>query len=279
MNNIKLSDLYITQESNDVEISLEELINLRGMSSFFTGFITKFTAILDNRVLVPAVANKLGFHNSAVLLKKYSKLDLENFVVLVPEYFDGKIIDFLKTLSETLADLQDIDKLLLDPLEKWAANMISTPGYDKAIWINTHIPNLRDSVLEKNSEKLKKCFNAAKGDDVSYRQFYTVYSNIEEYEECSKIIEDLVNRSTKFLDGKLSKKATEVANLILRLSKNDKVENLLQEIPFEKMKPVTDLVSQTAKELEQLSIVLFHIRCVSYAEEQTVKKINNELKK
>lgn len=269
---------YLLDKPENIEIGMEAFFSLPNMSGYFNGFIDKFSSLFNARSLVPVSLVKTDYKTSVFLIKKYTKLDLEHFTVIVPEYVDSKMNLYLDMLREVLIHLQDVEKDLLVPLERWVGSMITDPEYSSKIWVNLYVPADRTAKLEIHKEKLASFFSETKSDHMTNRPFFEMYDSAEDFDKSCDSIENLTKLTLKFLDGKLSKRATDVAKQIHKLSEKKEVANDISEIPYEKIKPIIDLTLQIAKELELLSIVMFQVKCASYATEETIKKINEELK-
>ena len=258
--------------------SNEDFFDLSKMTGFFTGFISKFTNFFTNKELIPISTSKHEIEKSRILVEKYSKLQLENFKVIIPEFLDTKMLPYLEMLLKSISELNDVEKDLLIPLDQWVAHMLTDPSYGEKLWVNTVLDYDRVHKLEANKAKLNEYFNAAKGDHTSERPFYEVYGSVKELVECSNEIEKLSALTMKFLDGKLTAMVENLSKNLSRLDKKEDVANNLSNINTDKIKPITELVLQAAKELEFLSIILFQIKSVSFCQEETISRINSQLK-
>ena len=248
------------------------------MTGFFTGFISKFTNFFTNKELIPVSTSKYEIEKSRILVAKYSKLQLENFKVIIPEFLDTKMLPYLEMLLKSITELHDVEKDLLIPLDHWVAHMLTDPSYGEKLWVNTVLDYDRVHKLEANKNKLNEYFNSAKGDHTSERPFYEVYGSVKELVDCSNEIEKLTALTMKFLDGKLTTMVENLSKNLSRLDKKEDVANNLSNINVDKIKPITELVLQAAKELEFLSIILFQIKSVSFCQEETISRINSQLK-
>lgn len=252
-----------------------EAFNIFGMSNYLSGFITKFNDVLTTK-LIPFITPKSDHEIAVKILTNYTRTQLEHFTVYTPEYVSGQIVPYLKTLTEVMTELSNVEQKLLVPLEKWVANMLTDPTYSEKTWVA--IPT-KDNSVEKHTEELHKFFNESSGDDVCFKTFEQVYVDLNGFKEADKLIEPLVALSAKILDGKLTARAKNLSATIMRLTENKNSANSLSELPDTKVKPIIDITLQAARELELLAIVMFQIRCVSYSQKQSTKKIIDQLAK
>lgn len=262
--------------SNYTDYSLEDgTFNLVGLSNFYTGFVSRVSAIFNGKKLIPITFGQSDLQKAVDIIKKYSPTALEHFAIVAPEYIDGKLVPYVDTLNDVLDELSGIENNLLKPLEQWAANMVTDPEYGEKAW--TSIPN-KTTNIDKHTDELKKYFNESVGDGVANRLFNNTYVDSKGLELVSSGIEKLSSKSMHLLDGKLTNRADNISMLIRKLTSEENVANKVNSIPPQKLKSIVNLVLQTAKELELLSIVLFQIKTLSYSNTETIKKIINQLK-
>ena len=270
-----LNKLLTTHNNPLPEITTEGIFDLSKFSNFFTGFISKVLSIFDTKALIAIPVSSPAVQEAVKLINARSTFDLGNFSIITPEYISGAIYPYLETLYEVAIALSSIEERLLKPIETWAISMLTIPGYVDKLWLNLPI---NDNRVDSYTEKLHQYFNESVGDGVATRKFADVYVNGAGLEAASLLIDKLAALSTQLLNGKLSTKAANVAELIHQLSTRTDVANQLSTLPEEKMHPIADLVIQNSRELELLAIVLFNIKTASYAHSETLLKINNQLK-
>lgn len=263
----------IYEDIKPVDYALEAF-DMGGMAKYFSGFTHKFVDILSTK-LIPFSILHSELNNVLNVLSKHTRTSLENFVVYTPEYVSGKLTPYYETLLEAFGELKDVEKRLLLPLEKWAGLMISDPTFSEKVWINLPV---KDNRVQTQLDNLQKHFNSSAGDNIANRYFEDVYVDSNGVKEAYFVLDKLISESMDMLDGKLSAKSKSLSALLTRLADDKNVANKLHDLPDEKIKPITELVLQAAKELELLSIVLFNIKTASYAQKETYKKIMTELK-
>lgn len=264
----------LSYNADYVDPSMEGFLNVPVLTNFFSGLITKLNTFFGNE-LIPVGVNSFTLDKSIRLLKNLNKSDLTHFMVYAPEYIDKNFPAFLSDLTEVMNELVNVDKQILIPLEQWAGNVITDPEYINKIW--TAIPTKNEGI-SKHTEKLHKHFNESAGDGVAQRPIFTLYNSIEGIQQVSDLLKPLVDQSMKLLDGKLLKRANNISTLLMRISREEKYAKELRELPVEKIKPIVDLTRQAALELELLSICMFQIKVASYAHNENLKKISEQLK-
>ena len=272
---MKFIELLDTHNNQPDSFATEGFLDVSELSNYFTGFISKVVGIFETKKLIPFAFVRNDLRSAVALINKRSKFELENFAIITPEYIDGSIVPYLQALREVLAELSNIEVRILKPLENWAANMLTTPGYADKLWLA--MPTA-DKKVEEYSDKLHAYFNDSVGDGVANRSFMAVYGDGNGLTHAATLVEDLTTQSMKMLDGKLSTNASSLAKFIHNLSEKSTAANEVHNLPEEKIKPIIALVIQAARELELLAIVLFNIKTVTYAHSETVNKINNQLK-
>ena len=269
-----LSDLMENQE-HQVIPGNEAILDLKAFNNFFGGFIDSLTKVFDAKRLTPLMQGKTDVYDAVKNIEKCTVFDLEHFIVPTPEYVVGLIVPYLTVLEEVTTELLTIDDRLLTHLEQWAGNMITDKEYVNKVWIN--MPE-KSNIVEVNSDKLHKYFSDAAGDGLNGQLFINVYKDAKGLKEADVMLEKLVALSCRALNGKLIERANSVAKMIHRLSNDNRVDSALSQVTADKLKPITELTIQAARELELLAICLFQIRTVSYAYNETLTKINVQMK-
>ncbi len=272
---MNIKDLTDTKESFPIVYSMEDSFNFQEMSNYVINFVNKITNVFNNKKLTPTVVSFFESGTATNLLKKYPLYNLEHFTVITPEYITGDLIEYYKVLEKVLLELSTIQKRVLTPLEQWVAYSLSDPNYTDKVWINTP---LGETAIKDYSEQIHKYFNTSIGDGVTNQLFIDTYKTPDRLKEATKILDDLSKLAIKLLDGKITKQVETIAVLINKLIQKKDITNKINNLPFEKMKPIGELTLLAAKELELLAIVLYQVKIASYAHEETIKKINNQLK-
>ena len=261
-----------------LDIGVEGIFDVGALSNFLNGYFPKIVGLLDARKLVPIALNKTDFNQAAGLLGKRSSYDLSYFTVVSPEYLDGYMKDYLVTLREAIrVILSPVDGLpvMLTTLEKWAANVVSTPDFLNKVWMLD--PYRDDKEVAYHIKTVATFFNQSAGNGVDNKPFLKVYKSMEEYKEVVTVLADIETLSLNALDGKMSAKATSVTNLIAKINSDEKLRTALSNVPAEKLKPVLDRVIAAAKNMEFLAILLYNAKTAAYAYSETVKKVNKNL--
>lgn len=266
--------LQLSYNTDYVDPSMEGFLNVPVLTNFFSGLMAKLNGFFGND-LIPVGVNAFTLDKSIRLLKGLNKNDLTHFMVYAPEYIDKDFPAFLNDLTEVMNELVNIEKQILIPLEQWAGNIITDPDYVHKIW--TALPTKNDGI-SKHTEKLHKHFNESAGDGVAQRPIFALYNSVDGLKQVSELLKPLIEQSMKLLDGKLLKRANEVSALLMRISREEKYAKELRELPVAKIKPIVELTRQAALELELLSICMFQIKVSSYAHNENLKKISEQLK-
>ena len=153
--------LLHTDLATSSEVGMEGL-NIEKVSSYFSGYVANLTSMLTLKAL-PASLIKSDCDKASVVISKLQRTDLEHFTIYTPEYINGNLIPYLTHLNLILNSLEGICTNLIKPLNDWALNMATTPGYSEKIWM---LPTFNNEV-ESNTNILQGFFNQSAGKDIA----------------------------------------------------------------------------------------------------------------
>lgn len=269
----------LTSTDNSVEISLEDgyplIDSFKAMQGYMANFFNKANIVLKSPDIKPAIYIDHDLRDAVKILDKQSSLTLMHFTVIVPEQLNGNMTGYLKDV-ETIYDLlSTVENRLLIPLENWAANIISTPGFDEKIWMD--LPR-KFIDIEKTKKDLSKHFNNSVGDDYADRLFKEVYGNTHQMIACYAQTKKLNEHVLMLLDGRLTTRINKITELYDRILKISQTNTMVSKLSHEQIRPLAAVMLQAAKEIELLSIVMFQIRAVNWGETQTIDKIKKAFK-
>jgi hypothetical protein len=253
------------------EIGLEGL-NVRGMSNYLSGYVSNLANLLSAKVL-PTGLLKSDTDVAVKILSTLKRTELEHFTIYTPEYISKNYVKYLEHLHYILTSLKDIDSRLLTPLNVWALNMATTPGYGEKVWI---LPAFSKAV-EDNSKSLKIFFNNSPGSGLAERRYEEIFRDVTTLKKVNTLIEDLTAMCHKLLEGNLYQKSTDLAKNIKRLTEFKGIENHMDSLPVEKAELISALTWQAAKELELIATTIHLVKVAECAQDETLKKIKKQL--
>jgi hypothetical protein len=261
----------LAPQLSNSDIGLEDL-NIRGVASYFNGYVTTLSNALSGKVL-PSMLNRHESDNAIKAISSLKRTELEYLTIYVPDYISGNYVDYLFHLHNTLTMLKDIDKELIDPMNKWAIHMATTPGYVHKMLV---LPEYNNRA-EIYTKKLQGFFNGSAGDNLAERRFYDVYKTGDNLHKVNKVVEEMTTLVGEIVNRKLYAKSAELAKNIKRLTDSKGNENFISDLSVEKSEMVSRLVYQIAKDLELLAITIHLVGVASNAQTETTKKLNKSL--
>lgn len=264
------------REISSPQIGMEGIsYNFSDISNFTTNFFSKVAGIISDRNMTPNLLPRSPWVKSVGILQVQVPTTLISFTVCAPAYIDKDLLPYVLDLKEALNDLSQIDKLMLQPMELWLAQVLSNADTLDKAWIN--IPdNLKGA--EYHNEKLMGYFNSSVANGIHDQTFIKLYGTIDNYKTCFTEVEALVKVTAEILSSKIAARATNITKLIYKVTNNTgSLKDKLKSLPPEKLTQLHDFVLNAAKGLELLSVCLFQVKLVAYAQQCTVEKINKQL--
>lgn len=171
-----------------------------------------------------------------------------------PAKMNGQMVEHLEVLNEQVKMLVDIEKRLLDPLIKYTAEVIASPGTLEKTWVDKDLSLLDTDRMKKS---LVKTFDPEKmvGDTPYESRYGEVYSSKRDIYASADMLKDLLENA-RYLDLKiLSEKDEKLAKYI------DEVANIVEDVEADKNTVVklANAVSSASVELEYISAVFYYI--------------------
>lgn len=271
---LQIANENLAQYKPGTVLGLENKTNLNFLAVSFGNSVSEIAKNFINNDVIASFTPEFN------ALKAHSKLEsipystLDKFTIRTPEGVTVPMLQYITVLDAAVDEMMTIKERLLKPLKDWCAKGIANPGHLEKAWLDK---NLTYMDIDKHIDALKVCYDDTVGDDISYVPMVKAYPRPNDFKMSGEMVKDLVKESTILLSLEIPKMTEEIAGYVKKLvDENDKTEYMAK-TPNASIAKLSDCLFHAAREVEFLSVLLFQVKAVSVAYEESVKKIEEQL--
>lgn len=174
--------------------------------------------------------------------------------VFVPSKMNGGIGEHLEVLQEQIEKLVTVEQRLLDPLLKFTAEAVASPGVLQQVWVDENLQMLDTDAMKK---KLEKTFRADKiNEDSPYESNYGKAFGIKkEVYRTADRLKDMLETAASVDLGIIIEKEKELSDLI------DDIVDIGDSVEINKQVAVklANAVQAAAIELEYIAAAFYYL--------------------
>lgn len=252
---------------------------VHSVSDNFGAFINNFKNSIggDQKLSAPfAAISPTELKAAVAALEPIPYSSMARYVIRCPEGVAGAMVPYLKALQTILLRLHDVDARVLVPLNRWVGQVLANPKHAEKAWAPDGF--ISPAEMDKLVKPLEKHFVERYGSDVVMRPVHKVYPKKEDFEEAGEILIGLTDIVSAIMSKDLLGKAEEIAKNVKRLVELNDERDILENAQKRTLATMSMAIYDAARELEVISVLVFQVKVAITAYEETLKKINLELK-
>ena len=260
-------DELITSLEPGTEISTE---GLEVVTNFFQTLSGSIKTLLtdESAGLVRLKTPDIKKRKTEKKLKSLGFSRIEDLTVTMPEGVITSMPKYLDILERSLNELDDVKGRLLEPLLHWVGKAVQDPlNYIPLNWLDD---NVKFSKINKVRKEWAKVYTDKYGDSLGSVPLYKAYNSNKAIIESGERLTGLVKLCNKTLETNIIELVNEISDHVNTLVAN---KNDLTHMPKGTLKELSNVMYNTAEELEFLSLLSFHIKTSSFAYEQMLEEI------
>ena len=276
MNTADTTSLRIAQEAlSEFEpgsfIGLEKRYDMNQMAVGFGTFLKSLNGG-EQAAIAPLVEGR-PFKLAMRSLEETPISSLDNYRVPVPEGLNSQMVPYLRALKDAMNDLEDVKKRTLEPLRQWAGKAISEPDHVEKAWLDKHIKTVD---IDVHILELSKLYSDQIGDNAD-GILHKVYPTVKSIRTAKDLLDELVEKSNIVLGYQLNEIADEIASLVKRVVDENDRADLLKKAPQATIARLSELLYQSARELELLASLMFQVKAAAHSFNESMTKISKDI--